>query len=74
MRIIKTQAKRIGDSLKVNWNKVDLEQFRLGLQAELEHRDVTKGNLKMTGKIALAHLRELPDYYTRLKKMERKRR
>jgi hypothetical protein len=25
----------------------------------------------MTGKIALAHLNEFPDYYTRLEKMER---
>ena len=67
------QAKRVGDRLKVNWKKVDLNQFRLGLRAELEHKDVTKGNLLLTGKIALAHLKEFPDYYTRLKKMERKR-
>ena len=74
MRITKAQARRIGNKLKVKWCKVDLEQFRLGLQAELEHRDVTKGNLTLTGKIALAHLREMPDYYTRLKRMESKRR
>ncbi len=72
MRVTKAQARRIGNKLKVKWGKVDLEQFRLGLQAELEHRDVTKGNLTLTGKIALAHLREFPDYYTRLKRMERK--
>jgi len=67
------QAKRIGDKLGVNWNKVDLNEFRMGLKVELEHRNVTKGNLTLTGKIALAHLNELPDYYTRLKKMERGR-
>ncbi len=67
------QAKRVGDRLKVNWGKVNLNQFRMGLQEELEHRDVTKGSLLLTGKIALAHLKERPDYYTRLKKMERGR-
>lgn len=54
----------------------DLEQFRVGLNVELEHgrRDpgtnVTNDDPVVTGKIALAHLRELPDYYTRLRKME----
>ena len=56
----------------------DLEQFRMGLDVELEHgrRDpatnVTDDDPLMTGKIALAHLRELPDYYTRLAEMEAK--
>jgi len=56
----------------------DLEQFRMGLDVELEHgrRDpatnVTDDDPIMTGKIALAHLRELPDYYTRLAEMEAK--
>jgi len=67
------QAKRIGDKLGVNWSKVDLNEFKQGLKVELEHRNVTKGNLALTGKIALAHLKELPDYYTRLKKMESRR-
>ena len=54
----------------------DLEQFRMGLDVELEHgrRDpatnVTDDDPVVTGKIALAHLRELPDYYTRLAAME----
>ncbi len=39
----------------------------------MEHRDVTRGSLTITGKIALAHLKELPDYYTRLSRMEKGR-
>jgi hypothetical protein len=71
------EAKRIGDSFGVDWNKYDLEQFRMGLAIELEHglRDaetnVTNDDEVMTGKIALAHLKEISDYYTRLDKMEK---
>lgn len=71
------EAKKIGDSIGVDWNKCDLEQFRMGLAVELEHgaRDaetnVTNDDEIMTGKIALAHLKEIPDYYTRLDKMEK---
>lgn len=65
-------AKRIGESLGVDWSRFDVEQFRLGLETELEHTDITGGDEMTTGKIALAHLRELPDYYTKLQKMEAK--
>jgi len=60
----------------VDWDLVDLEQLRMGLLVELEHgtRDpetnVTNDDTGLTGKIALAHLNEFPDYYTRLAKME----
>ncbi|MGC2574427.1 MAG: DUF5661 family protein [Candidatus Nitrosopolaris sp.] len=70
------EAKRIGETLGINWNKFDVEQFRMGLDVELEHgkRDpstnVTQDDEILTGKIALAHLNEFPDYYTRLQKME----
>ena len=70
------EAKRIGETLGINWNKFDVEQFRMGLDVELEHgkRDpntnVTQDDEVLTGKIALAHLNEFPDYYTRLQKME----
>jgi len=72
----KDEVKSIGDRLQVDWEKVDLEQFRMGLAVELEHgsrdpdTDVTHNDLLLTGKIALAHLYEFPDYYTRLAKME----
>jgi len=69
-------AKQIGDALGIVWNKFDIEQFWMGLEVELEHgaRDpetnVTNDDPLLTGKIALAHLKEFPDYYTRLAKME----
>jgi Protein of unknown function (DUF5661) len=70
------EAKRIGEALGIDWSKFDVEQFRMGLNVELEHgkRDsstnVTQDDEVLTGKIALAHLNEIPDYYTRLQKME----
>ena len=70
------EAKKIGDEIGIDWNKVDLEQFQQGLHVELEHglvdaeTNVTNDDLAMTGKIAWAHLNEFADYYTRLKKME----
>jgi hypothetical protein len=69
-------ARRIGELLGVDWTRFDVEQFRMGLEVELEHglRDpstnVTDNDLVMTGKIALAHLNEFGDYYTRLAAME----
>jgi hypothetical protein len=71
------EAREIGNRLGVDWSKVDLEQFRMGLGVELEHgridpdTDVTRDDPLVTGKIALAHLREIPDYYTRLDGMEK---
>ncbi|MBA7646757.1 hypothetical protein ES703_54523 [subsurface metagenome] len=70
------EAKKIGEALGIDWKNFDVEQFRMGLDVELEHglRDpktnVTNDDPIMTGKIALAHLNEFSDYYTRLKKME----
>ncbi len=73
MRITKAQAIRVGNKLGVNWNKVDIKEFTMGMNAELEHKDVTKGNHVLTGKIVLAHLKEWDDYYSRLKVMEKRR-
>jgi len=70
MKISKYTAEDIGNALKVDWAKIDLEQFRIGLEVELGHKNVTGGDLKLTGMIALAHLEEIPDYYTRLRRME----
>ncbi len=72
----KEQAKEIGEQLGIDWSKWDVEQFRYGMDVELEHgtvdpsTNVTDDDPVMTGKIALAHLNEYADYYTRLKKME----
>lgn len=71
------EAESIGKKLGITWDKFDVEQFRMGLDVELEHgtRDmstnVTNDDPVMTGKIALAHLNEFPDYYTRLDKLEK---
>lgn len=64
------EAKALGDRLGVNWKEVDLHQFQQGLVVEAEHKDVTHGDPDMTARIALAHLKERPDYYSRLQKVE----
>lgn len=70
------KAQKIGEELGIDWTRFDLAEFRRGMQVELEHgrrdpaTDVTGDDLLLTGKIALAHLNELPDYYTRLARME----
>lgn len=70
------QAKQIGDQIGVDWNKLDIEQFRKGINVELEHgtinpnTNITNDDPILTGKIALAHLNELPDYYDRLARIE----
>jgi len=70
------EARNIGESLNIDWSEFDVEQFRMGLDVELEHgfvdphTDVTHDDPLLTGKIALAHLNEFPDYYTRLAQME----
>ena len=70
------QAKKIGENLGINWSKFNTEQFRMGLDVELEHgtidphTNVSNNDSLITGKIALAHLIEFPDYYDRLEKME----
>lgn len=70
------EAKAIGEQLGVDWSRFDVEQFRRGMNVELEHgqgdptTNVTDDDPLKTGKIALAHLNEFPDYYTRLDAME----
>lgn len=70
------QAKEIGEQIGIKWDKFDIEQFRRGMEVELEHgtvdanTDVTNDDPLVTGKIALAHLNEFADYYDRLDKME----
>ena len=72
-----TDAKQIGNDLGIDWNEVNLEEFFKGINVELEHgtkypeTNITKNDKGLTGKIAWAHLKEFPDYYTRLEKMEK---
>lgn len=70
------QAVAIAEKLGIDWSRFDVEQFRRGMEVELEHgaRDpetnVTGDDPLLTGKIAWAHLKEFPDYYDRLEVME----
>jgi hypothetical protein len=70
------EAREIGDQIGVDWDSIPLEEFRTGLRVELEHgshdpqTNVTDDDPLLTGKIALAHLKEFADYYTRLTRME----
>ena len=72
------QAREAGEAIGIDWSTApfDVEQFRAGMDVELEHgdrdpaTDVTGSDPIVTAKIALAHLNEFPDYYTRLERME----
>lgn len=70
------EATKIGEELGIDWSKFDVEQFRVGMDVELEHgkvdphTNVSDDDPLVTGKIALAHLNEFPDYYDRLIKLE----
>ncbi len=75
-RTTSEEARQVGDEIGVDWSRFDLEQFRLGMDVEFEHgshdpqTDVTHDDPIVTGKIALAHMKEFPDYYERLERME----
>ncbi len=76
-KFTEAEAKEIGNKLGIDWSKFRLNEFRRGLEVEMEHgslwgdeTNVTKDDPLFTGKIAWAHLKEIPDYYTRLDKME----
>jgi hypothetical protein len=72
------EARLVGEQIGIDWASApfDVEQFRRGMEVELEHglhdllTDVTDDDPVVTGKIALAHLNEFPDYYDRLERME----
>jgi hypothetical protein len=72
------EARQIGEQVGIDWTAAPfaVEEFRRGMDVELEHglhdllTNVTDDDPIVTGRIALAHLREFPDYYTRLAQME----
>ena len=72
------EARQIGEQVGIDWAKApfDVEQLRRGMNVELEHglhdllTNVTDDDPLVTCRIALAHLNEFPDYYTRLAQME----
>jgi hypothetical protein len=72
------EARSAGEAIGIDWRSApfDVDQFRRGMDVELEHgthdpaTDVTGDDPIVTAKIALAHLNEFADYYTRLERME----
>jgi hypothetical protein len=69
------EAKRIGEALHIDWNHVDLEQFRQGLMGKSTEDSTPEAGpiydgVLMSGKIVLTHMQEFPDYFTRLAKLE----
>ncbi len=70
------EAKEVGEKIGIKWDKFDVDQFKRGMDVELEHgtvdtnTNVTDDDPVTTGKIALAHLNEFADYYDRLDRME----
>ena len=72
------EARAAGERIGVDWrtSRFDVEQFRMGMDVELEHgtqdvgTNVTDDDVDVTAKIARAHLNEFPDYYSRLAVME----
>jgi len=79
-RFTRSDAVQIGKVLNIRWNMVKFhpEDLALGMGVELEHglsepeTDVTHNEPILTGKIALAHLNEDPEYYWKLKLVESK--
>jgi len=72
------EARAVGEQIGITWSAAafNVDEFRRGMDVELEHgrhdvvTNVTDDDPLVTGKIALAHLNEFPDYYTRLERME----
>ncbi len=78
VRFTTQEAMDVADKIGLAFDAVafDVDQFRRGMEAELEHgshdpeTNVTNDDPLLTGKIAWAHLKEMPDYYDRLEAME----
>ena len=65
------EVKQAADKMQIDLQEFDLNELTAGANHELEHQDITKGSLQLSIKIALAHMKEIPDYYTRLQAMEK---
>ena len=70
------EAKRIGEALHIDWDQVDLEQFRQDLMGNHNQGSIdpetglTYDGVLLTGKVVLDHMQEFPDYFTRLAKLK----
>ncbi len=71
------EAKRIGESLHVDWDQVDLEQFRQDLLKNHPpgsmdpETGLTYDGVLLSGRVVLAHMQDFPDYFTRLAKLKK---
>jgi hypothetical protein len=63
-------ARCIGESLYIDWDQVDLVQFRWELTGN--HRTSAKAPQSDPAfvKVVLTHIKEFPDYFTRLSKLK----
>ena len=75
-QISSEEAQRIGESLHLDWDRIDLEQFRQGLMGEVDQASMdpetgrTYDGVLLSGKLVLSHMQEFPDYFTRLEKLK----
>ena len=75
-QISSEEAQRIGESLHLDWDHIDLEQFRQGLMGEVDQANMdpetgrTYDSVLLSGKLVAAHMQEFPDYFTRLAKLK----
>ena len=75
-KVLPNEAGIILSEINTEKMKIPLEEFRMGLEVELEHgirfgdANVTNNHPILTGKIVLAHLKEMMDYYERLEVAE----
>lgn len=79
MRVTIPQAKKLSKEFHINHDIIPFEDWKYGLNVELEHgkkfgaiTNITNNNLSLTARIVIAHITEFPDYYQRLRKMEKK--
>ena len=69
------QARQVGEALHIDWEQVNLEEFRQGLMGHPKvaiesETGLTYRDLLLTGKVVLAHMQQFPDYYSRLAMLE----
>jgi len=73
MRVSIAQTRQIGKKLGVNFDKVNVHELRSGIEVEHEHKNLIGVGMTNAAKVALDHLKEHKDYYSRLKIVESKR-
>lgn len=68
-------ATRVGAALEIDWAQIDHNEFRRGLELELEREwrnpdtNLSDHDLVITGQVVLAHIEASSDYYSRLERL-----